>query len=438
MGSCSSLGSESEVVFILVKVSDELAVDWKRMGTDQVYPFPEDMLRESQARMARHRLLVFNMIRSNPKICGYNLTGMLDHGMTGEGVWRFWRDWKPGAMDAMQDGWWPLRWCLFVTPTHVYAGRPFAVEAVLANEDVLGPGEYPVEFKMFGPAGVAWERKTSVRIAETGKDEDGLLAVPVLSETITLHAPAGPYRLIANLEQGGAPLGRSWGFFVSDAASLPRLNRTVTAWGIGESAERWLKKHGVDCRNFEGAGAASGEVILVGDVSRERDGSGSGPSSVEGRWKELNRRMAEGSTVVFLSPHAFQKGKDPVGWLPLTKKGRCYKYFDWLYHKECVAKKHPVFEGLQSGGILDWYYYGPMIPHYLFDGQDLPDEVIAAAFATGFDAPGGYASGILMGSYRSGRGRFVVNTFPVLENLDHHPAADRLLLNLVNYAAGGS
>jgi hypothetical protein len=42
--------------------------------------------------MARHRLFGFNLIRSNAKICGFNLTGMLDHAMTGQGLWRFWRD----------------------------------------------------------------------------------------------------------------------------------------------------------------------------------------------------------------------------------------------------------------------------------------------------------------------------------------------------------
>ena len=30
---------------------------------------------------------------------------------------------------------------------------------------------------------------------------------------------------------------------------------------------------------------------------------------------------------------------------------------------------------------------------------------------------------------------FVFNTFPILENLDAHPAADRLLLDLISYAA---
>jgi hypothetical protein len=30
----------------------------------------------------------------------------------------------------------------------------------------------------------------------------------------------------------------------------------------------------------------------------------------------------------------------------------------------------------------------------------------------------------------------VVNTFPLLENLDVHPAAERLFLNMIGYAAG--
>jgi len=33
--------------------------------------------------MARWRTLGFDLIRSNPNLCGYNLTGMLDHAITG-------------------------------------------------------------------------------------------------------------------------------------------------------------------------------------------------------------------------------------------------------------------------------------------------------------------------------------------------------------------
>jgi len=64
-------------------MADHFVEDWSRFGMDVVYPFPETLLRVSHAHMARHRLLGFNLIRSNPKICGFNLTGMLDHALPG-------------------------------------------------------------------------------------------------------------------------------------------------------------------------------------------------------------------------------------------------------------------------------------------------------------------------------------------------------------------
>jgi hypothetical protein len=414
--------------YVIVRsMADKLIADWKRFGMESVYAFPEYFLRDSQARMARHRLLGFNAIRSNPKICGFNLTGMLDHALTGEGVWRYWRDWKPGVMDVMQDGWAPLRWCLFVRPTHTYVRRPVKLEGVLANEDVLRPGEYPVRFRVCGPAGIAWERAATIHVPTLPQGEDGPLAIPVMAEEVALDGPEGDYGLTVYIEQGAAATEASWQFHLTDPSRLPRPEQRVTLWGIPANVQSWLKTHGVSGEEFLGAPPGRREIILVGKLSRAQN-------NAEG-WKELARRMARGSTAVFLSHEAFQRENDAVGWLPLARKGRCYRFSDWLYHKECVAKAHPVFEGLQCRGILDWYYYGPVIPHYLFDGQETPSDVIAAAFAAGYSTPGGYASGILLGAYRFGEGQFIVNTFPVLEQLDRHPAADRILLNLVRYCS---
>src|SRR5690606_2910031 len=76
----------------LQPTEEKRTADWKRFGMEGVYAFPEDMLRASQQLHCRQRLLGFNLIRSNPKICGFNLTGLLDHGYTGEGLWTFWRE----------------------------------------------------------------------------------------------------------------------------------------------------------------------------------------------------------------------------------------------------------------------------------------------------------------------------------------------------------
>ena len=414
--------------YVLVKsMADKLTADWKRLGMDGVYAFPDYFLRDSQLRMARHRLLGFNAIRSNPKICGFNLTGLLDHGLTGEGVWRFWRDWKPGVMDAMRDGWAPVRWCLFVNPTNAYVGETVKLEGVLANEDVLRPGEYPVRFRVWGPAGIAWEKAATLLIPSLSAGVDGPLAAPVMAEEVSLNGPPGDYELTASFDKGAAATEASWQFHLTDPQSLPRLDQRVTLWGVPSQVVTWLKSRGVTGEPFQGATPSRREVILVGE-----------PAEATGdreAWKELARRMARGSAVVFLSQNTFKKDKNTVAWLPLAQKGRCYKFNDWLYHKECVAKAHPVFEGLQGRGLLDWYYYGPVIPNYLFDGQETPPEVIAAAFAAGYFTPGGYASGVLLGAYRFGEGRFILSTFPLLDQVGHHPAADRLLLNLVSFAA---
>jgi len=410
-------------------MADRLLADWKRFGMDSVYPFPEDMIRDSQRLHTRQRLMGLDLIRSNPKICGYNLTGMLDHGITGEGLWTFWREWKPGIVDVLADGFAPLRWCLFIEPLHAYTDRTFKIEAVLANEDVLQPGKYPVCFRIFGPNGNVWQKMVDVCVPELVAGENGPLALPALCEEISLD-DAGVYELAVSMKRGGNPAGGRLKFYVSDPASSPRMQETVTLWGVEEHIETWLNSHNIRCQHFEKPAPSVHEVILIGELS--------GVQSDLAKWKELARRIACGSSAIFLSPLAFKRDEDVLGWLPLVNKGRCYKFGDWLYHKECVVKKHLIFNNLQAGGIMNWDYYGEVIPQYLFDGQDIPDDVVAAAFATGYPCPGGYASGILVGAYSFGQGCFILNTLRILENIDVCPAADQLLLNIISYARRNS
>jgi len=397
--------------------------DWRRLGFDDVYAFPEDMLRESQRLHSRQRAFAFDLIRANPRLAGYNLTGMLDHALTGEGLWTFFRQWKPGTFDAVWEGWAALRWCLLADPTHAYAGRAITLEASLANEGALKPGEYPARFRLIGPAGVAWEKAVTIAIPDPSP-----LAVPVLRETVTLDGPPGAYTVAANLERGGAPAGGRMTVQLTDPAALPHLTGDVAAWGLGGSAEAWLAARGLSCRPL--GATVQREVILVGlPPEAERTPE---------RMAELNRRLESGATVIALHPGVFASGADSTAYLPLARRGKSYTATDWLYHKECVTRRHPVFEGLQGPGIMDWDYYGPVIPHEIYEGLDAPDEMMAASFVVGHHRhPGGYAWGLLMGAYRVGAGTLILSTLPLLQNLDAHPAADRLLVNLLRHAQTG-
>jgi hypothetical protein len=344
----------------------------------------------------------------------------MDSGWTAEGVWTIWRKFKPGVVDVLNDGWAPLRWCLFVDPTHGYLGEKFTVEAVLANEDVLEPGEYPVCFRIFGPTGIVWEKRTSVKIPESKP-----FAVPVIKEEVVLNGPAGAYTFAAELEKGGwAPANRLT-FYQTDKSSLPKLGGKVMQWGLSVEAQEWLAKNGVKSVPF--TEPKEREVILVGLPE--------GATAAD--WQALTKAMVRGCSVVFLNAQAFKEGEEETTtwrWLPLENKGMTYKFNDWLYHKECVGKEHPIFEGLQTRGILDWDYYDQVIPHMIFENLDTPDDVAAASWATGYSSKTGYFCGIQLATYNFGQGRFVLNTMQILEYLGEHPAADRLMLNLIKYA----
>jgi hypothetical protein len=405
---------------------ERFEADWERWGFSGVYAFPEDMLRDSQRRHMRQRRLGFDLIRSNPRLCGFNLTGMLDHAITGEGLWTLWREFKPDCVDTLRDGWAPLRWCLFITPRHGYAGRPLRVEAVLANEDVLPPGKYPVVFRIQGPEGLAWEKRVTMTLPKVRPGGWGPLAVPVLDEEVVLPGPAGAYELAACLEQGGGPLGDRRSFRLSDPAQRPRLRGSAATWGLGQEVTDWLGARGLRCRAFTGRGGRKPGVVLVGDP---------GETAAE-PWRDLMRAVAAGGVAVFLQPAALRQDDDTTYRLPLQHRGLCKVFGDWLYHKECVARRHEVFAGLQDGGLLDADDYDQVTGHELFEGQDVPDDVICAAFALGYPCPGGYESGLTMGAYRLGAGWLVLNSLRIVEHVDQHPAADRLLLNLVGYAQG--
>lgn len=418
------------------RLYDHLEADWKRFGMDEVYPVLEDMLVDSQRLHLRQREICFDLIRSNPKLCGYNVTGLLDHGYTGEGLWSFWREFKPGAFDMLRKCHSTLQWCLFVPEEHVYSGREFTVEAVLANEDVLPPGEYPVVLHILNPDGkVVWEKRTKA-VVDGSARLDASLAVPVAKETVKITGRSGEYTFRAYMEDGGSPAGGKIAFHLTNPDTFPALRGKVTLIGISNEVEAFLRCHGVTCKPLDAKQIENNDVVLVGDVSEM--------NLDKAVWKNLFDAVNKGAKAVFLCPASMGKLQPKDNSNPLRKaysldnllpieEGCCSRCFDWLYHKECVNRQHPIFEGM-GDGMMDLVYYGSVAPEYMLDTPQVADEVIAACFAVGYcPHPEGYFSGVLVGNYHHGRGGYVISTMNILDNINRHPAADRLLINMVGY-----
>ncbi len=146
---CGATGLE-DARYLRAKL-DSYLTDWRQWRLDELYARPEDFFMESLKKMAGQRALGLTAIRSNPNIVGHSMTGAIDHVMCGEGLTTLFRELKPGTIDAIFEGWAPLRWCLFAEPIHIRRGSRIRLEAVLANEDVLVPGEYPARLQVVGP-----------------------------------------------------------------------------------------------------------------------------------------------------------------------------------------------------------------------------------------------------------------------------------------------
>ena len=122
---------------------DRFQADWDHWHMEEAFARPEDFFMESLKKMAGQRTLGLNAIRANPGIISHSLTGAIDHVMCGEGLTTLFRELKPGTIDALADAWAPLRWCLFAEPAHIARGAKIRLDAVLADEDALPPGQYP-------------------------------------------------------------------------------------------------------------------------------------------------------------------------------------------------------------------------------------------------------------------------------------------------------
>jgi hypothetical protein len=204
---------------------------------------------------------------------------------------------------------------------------------------------------------------------------------------------------------------------------MPSLDTEVVLWGEDAGLAAWLAEQGIKSRAFGAEAPAQRELILV---SAKPGGDGGAAA-----WTELMRRVARGSSAIFLSPDVFQQGGNALARLPLKTKGTLARMGGWLYHKDEWAKQHPIFDGLQSGGMMDYAVYRDIIPDLAFAGGEEPSEPIAGAN----DVSCGYSAGLMVARYDFGEGRFILNTLNIQDNLGKDPAAERLLRNLLRYMA---
>jgi hypothetical protein len=406
-----------------------LSWSWANEGTDGItkayaayglagtYPKIEDIFVDSALEAARQRELFFTLVRGNPKINSYSLTSLQDFFGAGEGVMNNFRQFKPGHLKVLQAGWSPLRWCLLVNPTNVYADQPLHVKASLANEDVLPGGDYPATLAISGLSGVVWKQAVVAQVQSNGPFAYALFDADI-------HLPdlkEGAYTLKASLDGKPNAASDTLPFTVSTRASLPKLSGAVTVAGVGQNVRDLLTQQGAQLHDYAPNEAIDRETIVVG-----ADFKGNASD-----WRALYARAARGAHLVFLSNPIFHGDNVRNKWLPLAVKGDQNDTKDWLYHKDVIAKtNNPLFAGLPTK-LMSPEFYGSLLSNAsYFQGLTLPADTAGVAIYSSLTDHYHFFDGVMLGTYPFHAGHFTVNTFNILGSMGS-PATDRLFLNLV-------
>ncbi len=402
---------------------DRFLADYEKWGMDAIFGRPEEFLQQSIAFMACERTRGINALRSNPNMVGISLTGAVDQGDSGEGLFTTFREFKPGTMDVIFDGWAKLRWCTFVEPYNIYGGNEVKLEVVLSNEDQLQSGDYPARVWVFGPENQKiFEKDFTVTIPEG----EPPFALPVFQQKIAVSGPTGKYRLVVDFVDAGAAGGGESEFYVLNKSEMPPVASELVLWGEDAELERWLKENKIPCRKFDASAPVETKQLILA-------GAGAAAPGGEAAFADLTRRIENGSHVIFLNHEIFQRDQDTTAFLPLAEnKGKFGTQEQWVYHTNQWAASHPVFDGLQRGSLMDYTYYREIIPDKYLMEIDKPAEVIAGGNNVTRCT---ISSGLMCAIFERGQGRFLMNTMLVKENLGKVPQAERLLRNMINYMA---
>jgi len=352
--------------------------------------------------------MLYDIYRSNPKINGFSFTsfGISNEG-TNENNWLV----KESLAYALQNGHAPLRWALFSEERTVYADKPFTVEAVLCNEDVLDPGTYKALAYIKGKNGVVWEKSFDAVYPEKGFGSMMPLAARVLKENVSL--PAGEYVFTVRLLEGGMACGGELSVTVAKADDF---KGDIYVWGISDKMRSFIEAKGISVHDLsEIQNEDSVCTVLVGCPEN-------------GEYISLLRTIAEkGASVIFTDFHYLLKEKELL--CSIAGEGTAIAdAMGTIYHYDHIAACPDVFDGIQNIGVLDFDRYGEVYPQQVIKPYKKPDKTLCAGIR--IETTFCY-TGLSLGEYSAGKGRFVVNTFRIEETLGQHPFADKLLMNLI-------
>jgi hypothetical protein len=383
----------------------------KESGLDEVYPDLRDFCLDQQQIHGEGNKRMIEAIRLNSGTCGYAVHALTDGDwVVGAGLLDLFRNPKPALYEATKAANAERYIAVNVLPRNVYADKGAILRLTGINELPETGGKLTIEV-VASDGAMVFEKEQDVVL----KPGIGML------DELKLDTAdwSGSYSVSVLLaDHAGHPVAQnSVGMDVFGSAQLKASTAKVAV--VGPILHGFLKSRGFSCSGFNDETPLSTPVLVADTLSVKKQ-------------VKLKAFAEKGGTVVFL-----ELGDHP---LPLRGGKRGAKGL-WVGVAH-VVREHPVFEGLPSNGLMGQIYENVWAMRTLTGLQTQP--IVGSVTHDFYPMKRGLPDylgpepawwGTDLGVVRQGEGRLVLSALRLVDNLGEDPVADRILFNLIHFAA---
>jgi hypothetical protein len=385
----------------------------KESGLDEVYPDLRNFCLEQQQIHGEGNKRMIEAIRLNSSTCGYAVHALTDGDwVVGAGLLDLFRNPKPALYEATKEANAERYLAVNILPRNSYAEQGTVLRLTGINDRSETGGRLRIEVKASDGTKV-FEQERDVVLGA------GIVAMGTWK--LDTQTWSGTYTVEVQLVDwdSTAVARNSVELEVFSADQLAAPSRKVALVDSGNLLRPFLEERGVACVEFRPGTPVSIPVLVAGATSAKKKIT-------------LAAFAKQGGAVIYL-----ERGTHP---LPVRGGKRGAKGL-WVGVAH-VVKDHPIFEGLPSNGLMGQTYENvwamktltglntqPIVGSVTHDfypmKRNIPDYLGPEPAWWGTD----------LGVVQQGQGRFILSSLRLVDNLGKDPVADRILFNLIEYAA---
>ncbi len=396
----------------------------RQMKWDEIFPDTAALCRASQRVQAEGNRLQLEALRLNPRIAGYCLHAYTDGDwVVGAGVLDLFRNPKL-VYETVKRVQSPLYIAIQVNPSNFSEGQTAQLKFQAVNDENTRNAE--LVWEIISPdGGVVRRESKQVSIAS------GISTL--LESKLPLLNVSGTYKVRVRV----AGYNNEHEFFYLAKKDLQAPAAQFAVLDPKGEITPFLKTRGLHFREFNGR--ENLPVIVATDTSRNAE-------TLES-FKQLMAYVKQGGVAVFLKTPGIRtipKNVDNelvrTGVFPFqTRLRNARGNWDPVNHG---VRPHPIFDGLPAKDFMGQAYLN-VCANETIEGIQEPPIVGSVSYEWGTTRPDAnyhgprnvwWGSDMVVVPY--GKGRLLLSTLRITENLGQDPVADKLFYNMVRWAAG--